>query len=222
MIPIELADYIKKARAKKLSEEKIKNMLVEYGWALSDIEEALQKDDELTPPSPNQSKVLPIHKNNTMWDTFEHILLFISLYVMAGAIALILHFFVDKWSPGISTNIYGYFPSSSDWDLTMFRGYLASLIVSMPLFIYFFLQIAKRTAQNPNLRELKSRKILIYITLTGTFIIMLFNIISIVYNFLGGNVSLNFLLNFIISISVSGIIFVYYSLQVKEDRKLHA
>ncbi len=157
----------------------------------------------------------------TMWDAFEHILMFISLYVLATSIALTLYFFVDKWLPAVTSDYY----RSYNWEnsrLDLLRGYLAALIVSLPLFVFFFLHVTKRTIQNSNMRNIKSRKILIYITLVVAFIIMLFNIISTVYNFLRGNITLNFFLHLVVTLSVTGIIFVYYLFQVKEDRKLNA
>ncbi|OGH39152.1 MAG: hypothetical protein A3B44_01900 [Candidatus Levybacteria bacterium RIFCSPLOWO2_01_FULL_38_21] len=156
-----------------------------------------------------------------MWDAFEHILMFISLYVLATSIALTLYFFIDKWFPGVTTESYYRSSSSNDLNLNLLRGYLAALIVSFPLFAFFFLHITKRTMLNPTIRSIKSRKILIYITLVVAFIIMLYNIISTVYNLLSGNITFNFVLHLLITLSVTGIVFVYYLYQVREDRKIN-
>jgi len=171
------------------------------------------------PPLPNQSMAKP--SSTTMWDAFEHILMFISLYVLATSIALTLYFFIDKWFPGVTTESYYRSSSSNDLNLNLLRGYLAALIVSFPLFAFFFLHITKRTMLNPTIRSIKSRKILIYITLVVAFIIMLYNIISTVYNLLSGNITFNFVLHLLITLSVTGIVFVYYLYQVREDRKIN-
>ncbi len=165
----------------------------------------------------------PIVKTSstTMWDAFEHILMFISLYVMATSIALTLYFFADKWFPGVTAESYYRSSSWNDLKLNLLRGYLAALIVSFPLFAYFFLHITKRTMLNPAMRSIKSRKTLIYITLIVAFIIMLVNIVSTVYNLLSGNITLNFVLHLLITLSVTGVIFVYYLYQVREDRKIN-
>lgn len=156
----------------------------------------------------------------SMWDSFQHILLFISLYVMATSFALLLHFFIDKYVPGtltMSLSIY-----SGLYGITLVRTELAALIVSFPLYTFFFLMIAKRTLTEPAIKSLKSRKFLIYLTLIVTFITVLINIISIVLSLLNGNVSLNFLLHFIDTVTISGIIFGYYLYQVREDRRPNA
>ncbi len=173
----------------------------------------------LPPPLTNQ----PVAKSSspTMWDAFEHILMFISLYVLATAIVLILNFFIDKWFPGVNVQSYSYGNSFNDFQVTLLRGYLASLIVSYPLFSFFFLSTTKRTMQNPALRNLKARKSLIYFTLVITFIIMLINVISLVFKLLSGDVTTNFVLHLIALSLVSGFIFVYYLFQVREDRKIN-
>lgn len=166
----------------------------------------------------NQQNNIVNQAESGNWDTFEHILLFISLYVTAISTSLILNFLVDKWFPGVNSGSY----TSSPFALTLLRGYMAALIVSFPLFSFFFLDIAKRTYKNPTIRNLSARKKLIYATLVITFIIVLSSIISTVYNFLSGNVNINFLLHLLVSLSISGLIFSYYLFEIKGDRKLYA
>jgi predicted neutral ceramidase superfamily lipid hydrolase len=94
---------------------------------------------------------------------------------------------------------------------------MASLIVSFPLFAFFFLRITKRTIEDVSIRMLKSRKFLIYLTLVVTFIILIINVITLVYTFIGGNITVNFFLKFLITLIVSGMIFAYYLYEVRED-----
>lgn len=221
MINEEIINYIKKAEAQDLTTDQIQENLLKAGWPESQVKDALEKDISKTPLDvpippkvPNQSTP-PQSKSHSMWDAFEHILLFISLYVLATSLALMLHLFVDKYIPGISTSrlmIYSY----------LARGYMASLIVSYPLFSFFFLRSIKRVHNNPSIRNIHSRKVLIYFTLVVTFLIVLANIVSIIYNFLGGNVTLNFIFHFAVTVIISSIIFWYYLNEVKEDRKAYA
>ena len=154
--------------------------------------------------------------STTMWDAFEHILMFISLYILATSLALILYTFVDKWVPAVRTGDYSY---SSLFGGTLTRGYLAAIIVSYPFFAFLFLRITKRTKTNPLIKNLKARKSLIYFTLVVTFLISIGNVISAVYSFLNGNISLNFVLKLLVTLSISLLIFFYYVSQVKDDRK---
>lgn len=225
----ELNSYIQAARKRDLSDRTIRENLVAGGWELSAVEAALAADLPVPKPpkgSHVQSSAAPAPQpgpagtttisSPTMWDAFEHILMFISMYVLAITIGLTLSLFVERWFPG-APDLYE--SGNNGWKLSMLRGYIASLIVSYPLFAFFFLRITQRTTDNPFVRTLKARKFLIYLTLVVAFIIVISNIISIIFNFLNGNVTLNFFLNFLIIVSISSLIFFYYLQQVKEDRQ---
>lgn len=213
MIPAFLSDYIKKAQAKNLTNKQIRTNLLAEGWTPDMVNEGLQNS---TPSSNLEAPRPTLAPHTSMWDAFEHVLLFISLYTLATSAALSIHLFIDRFLPGINTSKISFVYDT--FSLTLMRGYTASLIVSYPLFAFLFLHITKRTQSNPDLRNLKSRKILIYLTLILTFLFMIGNIIGLVFTFLGGNVTFNFLLHFVTTIGVSGIIFGYYLIQVKADR----
>lgn len=220
----EVTRYIQAARKRDLSDRTIRENLLAEGWDLSVVETALTADLPVPkPPNGSRSPRPAVSSANnanisspTMWDAFEHILMFISMYVLAITIGLTLSLFVEKWFPGAPDM---YESGNNSWKLSMLRGYIASLIVSYPLFAFFFLRITRRTMDNPFVRTLKARKFLIYLTLVVAFIIVISNIISIIFNFLNGNVTLNFFLNFLIIVSISSLIFFYYLQQVKEDRQ---
>lgn len=220
MIPEALHQYVVKAREKGLDDGIIKQHLISAGWNEELVHFALTNNDDLIVPVPSASDtVTHVETAGTMWDTFQNILLFISLYVFATSFVLILHQFINHYFPPINALRYSMGPLNVNYVL---RGQVAALLVSYPLFAYFFLANIKRTKKKPEIRLQKSRKQFIYITLIVTFVIVLINIISIVYNFLGGNITLNFFLQFITTVTVSSIIFGYYLLQVKEDRKQYA
>lgn len=211
-----IGDYIKKLRTQNVPDDQIKQSLLSVGWSIPDVITALYP-----PPAPDSGISNPPRPNSkgvhSMWDAFEHILLFISLYVLAVSITLILHFFIDFWLPGITEErMYSY--SSASWRFSMLRGYTSAVIVAYPLFTFFFWRLTKRTLNTPSLRTLKSRKFLIYFTLVITFLIMLGYVIAAIYNFLNGNLTFNFILHIITTITVAGIVFGYYLQQVREDR----
>lgn len=216
----ELITYIQTARSKQIPDEQIRMQLTQAGWPENLVQQAFGEPtpDVPLPPKPPAHISHPASYN--MWDAFEHILLFISLYVLATSIVLTLNLFIDKWYPAI-TDSYNYY-SNSDLQVTFLHGFMAALIVSFPLFAFFFIHITKKTLQTPSLRGLHARKTLIYITLVGTFLILLGQIISIVYGFLSGNVTINFLLHLVAIIAVAGTIFGYYLMQIKQDRKAYA
>lgn len=216
-----ITDYIKKSLAEKKSEAEIRNNLTQAGWDAKTIDEGFRLLNESV-PTPLSDVPRPVAGYANMWDAFEHILMFISLYFMSTSFAMLLHQFTDKWAPGIpNTGSYGFFSFSSysDWIL---KSSLACLIVTFPLFAYFHLDLNKRTLKNPLLRSIRVRKQLIYFTLIVTFLILVKKVIETIFNLLNGDVSLNFLLHLLVTVGVSGAVFVIYLHQVREDRKAHA
>lgn len=216
----QLEEYIKKARKEHIADGDIKRDLRTAGWLDRDIDAALRDNPLIKPPTPPEnyhgsaSGGLAAVSSPTMWDAFEHVLMFISLYVLAISLALTFHLFINRWVPGIPEGYRG----NVNADISELRGYIAALIVSFPLFSFFFLRITLRTINNPLIRALGARKFLIYATLVVTFITVTGSIISIIYNFLNGNVTLNFFLHFVVTTAISALVFAYYLQQVKEDR----
>lgn len=221
MVNETLLNYIKKARLENVSDEDILKRLNAVGWNDNEVKQVLQVNDlNNVPLPPTNLKVTTSEPNSSfnMWDSFEHVLMFISLYVMSTAIGLLSNYYVDKWFPGISSSGTGY--NVNSFQSPLITGYLSALIVSSPIFLFLFLRITRQTSRNPEIRNLKSRKTLIYLTLVITFIIMMFHIISTVYTLLNGNLTSNFFLHLLVNLGVSGIIFSYYLYQIKEDSRI--
>lgn len=219
----QLVEYIKKSRSESKSDDTIRSNLHAVGWGSDAVNRAFLIVDSPDIPVPAPSEVpAPENKpkltlNHSMWDAFEHILLFISLYVFAFAVSFLLHSYIDHFWPEIK-NTSGYYSSYSGG---LILSSMAALIVSFPLFAAFFLHLGFRTRNHPELRNLRSRKFLIYLTLIITFIIMIAYVIAAVYGFLTGNISVNFSLHFGAILLVCGSIFGYYLNQIKEDRTLN-
>lgn len=216
MVNTEISKYINEAKSRGMGDEEIKNNLRTSGWKEGDIFDTYdeinskQKHNEFLPPK--------AHRNiyYSFWDSFEHILMFISMAIMVIAATLLIHTFIDKWIPS-STNLYTY-----TTDLSYIKWSMAALIVSTPPFTFFFIQIVKRTEKNPAIRTLDFRKVLAYLTIAITFVIAIINIFALVLGFLYGNVTLNFFLHFLNTIGISSLIFAYFLNQIKEDRKAYA
>lgn len=206
----ELSVFIEKARQSKATDEQIRAALLQHGWAPDAIDGALRPASSLEtlappPPAPHFG----------MWIGFLYIILFISLYVFATALGGVAHYAVDE-----------YIKDSLDQvDYTKYIGqylmqtYLSCLIVGFPIFAFLFLIIKRQVIKNHAIKGLRVRKILIYLTLVGTFLIMIGHIIGTVYGFLGGTVTLRAAAHLGVTFLVAGTIFVYFLLDVWGDRK---
>lgn len=157
----------------------------------------------------------------SLWLSFQYILQFISLYVMAIALGLLLGTFVSYWFPDVVQDIPSFAGTSYDRMQEMYstiQSSTAALIVSWPLFMFFFYSIKKKEIESPVIRDLASRKILIYLTLVVAFVVMTINLIMVVNNLLVGSITSRFVANSLIILSIAGTIFWYYLGQVRQDR----
>lgn len=165
-------------------------------------------------------------------ESFGYFFLFLTLYMVASAIGMILHYHAENLFPAIGTlgGEYSGFPDIFSYLFleSISAGYgvispiipnIATLIVVYPFFVGLFLWVNNRKYKDPRVRQLKTRKYFLYITLVFTFLFMLFKTITLVMNLLTGNGTLNFLSHFLITIGINATIFAYCFYELWEDKK---
>ena len=206
----DLEKYIAAARAQNATNDQIKKQLVERGWAESEVSSALTPQPAGTPNLPPP----PVPRFG-MWVAFQYIILFISLYLSATALAGLLHIAVDN----IFKDRLNQFDYGSTINSFLLNFYIAFLIVGFPIFAWLFILLKKQAIQKPAIKNLTARKILIYITLVGTFLIMVGHLIGTIMSFLSGTIALSSVFHLGVTFLIAGTIFVYLLLAVKEDRK---
>ena len=218
-----LTSYIQKARQQKQSDKTISDNLIKSGWKREDVKLAISESKKSTPPPPPPQNTGQLISHYGMYDTFAHIILFISLYILAFSIKNSLFIFIDYWLPGASSQINASERNTSifeNLEKILLRIYMAAIIVSYPIFSFVFLRLTKRTILNPGLRNLKSRKVLIYLTLILTFMMILWSFQVTIFALISGGIELNTILWFTTGLIINGSIFAYYLFQIKEDRKV--
>lgn len=206
-----LQKYITDLKSKNVPDDAIKAQLIKSGWSQQDVDRTfignLPEAQLPPPPVPHFS----------MWITFEYILVFICMYVSFTALGGILHYAVDKNIPdSLDKTTYSYGYMLNDYLL---QGYLASIIVTFPIFAILFIILRRQSIEKPAIKNIRSRKILIYFTLVVTFIYMIFHLITTVYQFLQGTSTSRSLLHLGVNLLVAGSIFIYLLFEVLGDRK---
>ncbi len=204
----DLLKYVTAARAQGTADDAIKTALMGSGWAESDVLAVLGPTTvtPLVPPPPPHSN---------MWVTFQYILAFITLYVTAVSLGGMLYYMADKIFPDAATASVIY----NTIDTYLLKGYIAALIVAFPIFAILFVMVKKEFMAHPEIAGIRSRKVLFYITLVVTFIIMISQVIGVIYDLLGGAVTGQVVSHFIITIIIAGSIFLYLLRSVKTDRQ---
>lgn len=172
---------------------------------------ALKKD---TPPT--ESIEIPQYG---MWIGFLYVLYFISLYVWSTSFGNIVHELVNRYVKDALeleevNRSLGMLLGSNyviNWSLS-------AIVVFYPVFAISHLVIAHFILKKPQTLNIKVRKLLIYITLAGTFLIGCWRLVKFVYAFLDGTVTFKTFLHFAVTLSIAGIIFGFYFWQIKRDK----
>lgn len=203
----EIDQYVLGARNQGFSDEQIKTQLLKAGWDEKDILVALtpKLSTQVLPPSVSHF---------SMWVTFQYVILFISLYVSMIALGGIAHFAVDQL---IQDNLRSYADMGSSYTI---KWYLAAIVVSFPIFSILFLTVKRQELVKPAIKNIKSRKLLIYLTLIATFLVIIWKLITTIFNFLDGSLTTRTLAHILVTAGISGSMFFYYILEIKEDRKM--
>jgi len=140
-------------------------------------------------------------------DVFMHLLNMIALYASATSILVLLFQYINIYFPDI---LNPYFDPGSPM-----RGAIASLIIIFPVFILTSKFIQKDIEKFPQKSELKIRKWLLYFTLFIAAIIIIGDLVSLIYNFLQGELTIRFFLKIISVLAVAASIFGYYLYELR-------
>ncbi len=149
---------------------------------------------------------------STAKDIFVYLGIFITLIVSVYHIIKIVFSAIDiKWKD-LATIAYNY-----DIYNDSVRFSVASLLVLYPLYVVFSWMASKDVANNPAKRELRLRKIFVYGALFITACTLAGTLISIIYTFLGGDLSIRFGLKALFIIALSAVIGGYYYYVIKRN-----
>jgi len=157
------------------------------------------------------------HPKASPKDVFLHLGSIVALYGSAISFLVLVFQLVNIWIPDVALNYYGSrgFESSA-------RGAIAGLIVFFPMFVISLRMLSASYKENESKRKISIRKWLLYFTLFVTAFVMAGDLISVIYNFLEGDLTLKFILKICAVFFVAAVIFWYYLRELKDsnDKKM--
>lgn len=150
---------------------------------------------------------------STPKDVFMHLLMFVCLYISTFSfIALIFDYINQIFKDPLS---YYY-----DWSSGSLRYEVASLIIVFPLYLFLANLIERGFKKEPARHEIKIRKWLVYLTLFIAAVTIITDLVTLVYNFLGGDLTLPFALKVLTVLLVTAAVFGYYFYDARENNNL--
>ncbi len=145
-------------------------------------------------------------------DFFLYFAGFVTLYASAISLANLFFNIIDKVFPDNLNNGYYY-----DYYSTGMRLSIASLIIIFPLYLFLASYLNRYLLANPEKRDLAVRKWLTYLTLFVTGVAVVSDLVVLVNTFLGGEITMRFVLKVLAVFIVAGAVFAYYIYDLRKD-----
>ena len=197
----DLHDFVKEALTRKLPRPQIEDLLVRAGWSAGQVAAALggfsDVDFPMAVPRP-RSYV-------SARDAFLYLVLFGTLCLSAihsGTIAFLL---IERAFPDPSTpaRLLAAAPANMRWSI-------AFLVVAFPMFLWVW-QVTNRAVRADAAKQgSKVRRWLTYLTLFVAASFLLGDVVTVVFNLLGGELTVRFILKVLTVAAIAGPVFLYY------------
>jgi hypothetical protein len=142
-------------------------------------------------------------------DFFLHLALIATLYITTVSFLSFIFDVINHVFPDRQVSYY-------DPYSTSMRMAISVIIIVYPLFLYLLRTVAKDFVVNPEKKELALRKWLIYLTLFVTGATLAVDLIVLINTFLGGEITLRFILKALAVLIVAGTIFRYSFADLKD------
>lgn len=143
-------------------------------------------------------------------DVFLHLFNIVTFYLtVIGFITLYIQYINAAFPDALNY----YFESISG----SVRVASSILFVSVPAYLLSAWLLSKELRVVPEKREFKLRKWLLYFTLFVSAITIIIDLITFIYNFLSGELTIQFFLKILVVLVVAGAVFGYYIWELKRE-----
>jgi hypothetical protein len=205
---LELVEFTRQALAQNLPRRDIADVLTKAGWQSQDVTAALSAfaDVPFAVPVPKPKPYLSAR------EVFVYLIMFSALYATLYNVGQLAFEFINQLFPDpASTNRY-YFFDGVRWNIS-------TLVVTFPVFLFMFRRVALSMRADPLRRESKPRKWLTYLTLYVAAFTLAGDLISLVYNTLGGELTIRLILKMTVIAVLAGGNFLYFFSDMRREER---
>lgn len=197
----ELSRFTRDALAAGKSRDEIAAVLTASGWTAGEVGEALHawSDTPFSPPVPRPQITVSAR------DFFVYALTFGVMITGAIYLVSLIHALIDLW---MEADTFG--------RSSRIRWAISVLIVAVPVYLWLTLRDRAQLAADPALYRSGIRKWLTYLTLLLSAATLLGVLIAVIYAFLSGDFTLQFLLKALVVCLVAGLIFLFYLNDIRQ------
>jgi hypothetical protein len=205
----DLIVFVKDGLQRGLARSDLESVLIRAGWPPDQVRRALSgfADIEFAIPVPRPMPTV------SMREAFMYVLMFATLFITAYSLGDLLFSIINRAFPDPAVRTL---PESI---LLQIRWSLSCLIVAFPLFLWVASLIARLVRADPTKRASRVRRQLTYITLFIAACVLIGDVISVVYSFLGGELTTRFVLKVMTVGLIAGSVFGYYLSDLHLDER---
>ena len=202
----QLESFVRESLQSGISREEITKALEGAGWPGAQIASALDAfaDIPFSIPVPKPRPSL------TAREAFLYLVMFSTLYFAAWNLGNLLFIFIDRAFPGGNNTYY---------LVDMQRWSTAAVIIAFPVFLLLTRYINKQIELNPFKRLSPARRWLTYLTLFLASGTLLGDVTTLIYNLLGGDTTIRFVLKILVVALIAGSCFTYYLLDLRKEER---
>jgi hypothetical protein len=204
-----LIEFVRDALGRGVPRAQIEDALRKSGWTTDQIHNALTSYADLDFPIP----VPRARPYLSAREAFIYLVLFGTLYASAYNLGSLIFDFINRAFPDPSQPFEIY----DEYTRQSIRWSISWLIVAFPVFMYLSWLTERDIAHDPMKRASKVRRWLTYLTLFSAACALLADFATLVYNALGGELTVRFLLKVITVAVIAGTAFIYYLDDLRQD-----
>jgi len=205
----ELQGFIREALGRGVSRAQVEQALANAGWESDQVNGALAGFAEIDFPIPVPRPAPYLSAR----EAFMYVVLFSTLYISAFNLGTLLFDFIDRLFPDPAARNYEtYLRESIRWSVS-------SLIVAFPIFLSVARGVNRSIRTDSRKRRSKIRYQLTYVTLFIAGSCLLGDVICLVYNFLGGALTVRFVLKVLTVAAITAPVFIYYLVDLRRDEE---
>ncbi len=196
-----LVSFVRESLARGRARTEVADVLHRAGWARNQVGDVLGAfaDLDFVIPVPRPRPYLSAR------DAFIYLVLFSTLYTSAFHVGSLLFDLINIAIPDPLMD-----PRRAAYARAGMRWSVATLVAVFPVFLYVSWLVGRETADDPAKRQSKVRRWLTYLTLFVAACVLMGDAIVLVYNLLGGELTLRFALKAAAAALIAGGVFAFY------------
>lgn len=204
----ELESFVRDALMRGHARQQVTEALLAAGWSSEQARGALDNWAEVDFPLP----VPRPRASLSAREAFVYLLLFSTLYFFSWNLGSLLFKLIEYALPD---------PADAQWQLarlgTSIRWSISALVISFPVFAFLSQRISRDVARHPIKRLSPVRRWLTYLTLFIAATVLIGDLTTLVYNVLGGEMSLRFGLKVLVVGVLAGTVFGWYLWDLRRE-----